>query len=141
MFLNRLKKNYNHQKKWTKRENITAFRIYDKDIPEYPFIVDYYDNSFVVYEYLHHDFEKDDGKIEIVVNALKELFKIEEQEIFFKSRQRQKGLNQYEKFSENKSLKIVSEGNLKFIVNLSDYLDTGLFLDHRETRKLIASWS
>ncbi len=146
MFKNRIVKNYSFLKKWAKRENITAFRVYDKDIPQYPFAVDIYSDSIVLYQYersknqknLTEEFEISDKlQLEEVILAIKELFHIDEYNIFLKLRKRQKGTSQYEREMEKGITKIVNEGNMKFIVNLSDYLDCGLFLDHRKTRQIV----
>ncbi|KAB8027740.1 class I SAM-dependent methyltransferase [Fluviispira multicolorata] len=146
MFKNRLEKNFNSHKKWAKRENVTAFRIYDKDIPEYSYSIDYYDGSIVVYEYergkaslryTEEYMKADKEQLEEVILAIKTLFEIDESKIFLKLRKRQKGLFQYERQDEKEVIKIVSEGDMKFKVNLSDYLDSGLFLDHRKTRQIV----
>lgn len=146
MFKNRVMKNYSFLKKWAKRENVTAFRVYDKDIPQYPFAVDLYSGSIVLYQYersknqknLSEKFETADKfQLEEVVSTIKELFQIDENNIFLKVRKKQKGISQYERVMEKGITKIVSEGDMKFIVNLSDYLDCGLFLDHRKTRQIV----
>jgi 23S rRNA G2069 N7-methylase RlmK/C1962 C5-methylase RlmI len=142
MFKNRLNKNFQNLIKWAKRENITAFRIYEKDIPQYPFTLDYYDGSFVIYFFeptkYPESLEKSDNlKLNEVVETIKELFQTPENDIFIKRRKKQKGVAQYEKISQHNATKIIFEGDLKFIVNLSDYLDCGLFLDHRKTRQFI----
>lgn len=178
MFINRLKKNHTHLKKWAKREGCEAYRVYDRDIPEYPFAVDLYGTSVVLYEYLKPRKPKvpevelsaesleeaeadvqaaldvgiepegtpepdaaDNAKLESVVADLLEYFGIGLEDLFVKFRKRQKGLVQYERLANARSRRIVSEGGLKFHVNLSDYLDTGLFLDHRKTRALVRSLS
>lgn len=149
MFLNRIKKNYTHLNKWAKREKCNAFRIYDRDIPEYRYSVDYYNGSFVVYEFATEhtsDFDLDsDGEtaepefsqLDEIITELSGFFDVDREEIFIKQRKRQKGLSQYEKLELMGARRTVSEFGLKFIVNLSDYLDSGLFLDHRITRQLI----
>ena len=146
MFKNRVVKNYNFLKKWAKRENITAYRVYDKDIPQYPYAVDIYSGSIVLYQYertknqkeIPEEFETADKlQLDEVILTIKELFQIEETDIFLKVRKRQKGLSQYEREMEKGITKIVNEGEMKFIVNLSDYLDCGLFLDHRKTRQIV----
>lgn len=146
MFKNRVKKNFDFLKKWAKRGNITAYRVYDKDIPQYPYTVDFYDGSIVIYQYeslkYNHEnneeyLEKDIKKLEEVIISIKNIFQIDEDNIFLKKRKKQKGILQYEKEIDKKITKIVTEGDMKFIVNLSDYIDCGLFLDHRKTRQLV----
>jgi 23S rRNA (cytosine1962-C5)-methyltransferase len=146
MFKNRVVKNYSFLKKWANRENITAFRVYDKDIPQYPFAVDLYSGAIVLYQYersknqkdLSEEFEAADKlQLEEVILTIKDLFQIDESNIFLKVRKKQKGLSQYERETEKGITKIVNEGEMKFIVNLSDYLDCGLFLDHRKTRQIV----
>ncbi|BBH51945.1 class I SAM-dependent methyltransferase [Fluviispira sanaruensis] len=146
MFKNRLEKNFNFHKKWAKRDNVTAFRIYDKDIPEYSYSIDYYDGSIIVYEYergkaalryTEEYMKADKEQLEEVILSIKNLFAIDDSKLFLKLRKRQKGLFQYERQDEKEITKIVSEGEMKFKVNLSDYLDSGLFLDHRKTRQII----
>ena len=130
VILNRIKKNI----KKCKRIKSEAIRIYDRDIPEFPFIAEKLGENLVLWN-------KGDGRArdeehwKIFQLALKELYPF--YEFFYKSRQKQKGAKQYEKIAlENKEI-IVSENNLKFKLNLSNYLDTGLFLDHRPIREKI----
>jgi 23S rRNA (guanine2445-N2)-methyltransferase / 23S rRNA (guanine2069-N7)-methyltransferase len=150
MFINRVKKNYLFLKKWSKRENITAFRIYDKDIPQYPFAVDFYSGAIVLYQYersknnseLSNEYEIADLlQLEEVISDLKKYFVLNENDFFLKVRKKQKGLSQYERENEKGVTRVVNEGDMKFLVNLSDYLDCGLFLDHRKTRQIVKKLS
>ncbi|MGY3803429.1 class I SAM-dependent methyltransferase [Pigmentibacter ruber] len=146
MFINRVKKNYTNLSKWAKRENVTAYRIYDKDIPQYPYTIDFYSGNIVLYKYETPKYqiefeEKDAEKLSLSISELSEFFKIEKSKIFLKSRKKQKGLSQYEKQDSKKVTEIVNEKNMNFLVNLSDYLDCGLFLDHRKSRQMIYSMS
>lgn len=137
MIKNRLEKNLKKLRPWAERHQIEAYRVYDRDIPEYPFIVDIYKNYYLIHD--RRDFIKDKDKDHLphVIQALKTLFACNDEQIIFKQRQRQEGLNQYEKLGqENRSL-IVQESQARFKVNLWDYLDTGLFLDHRPIRQTI----
>ena len=136
-FENRLKKRFRHLAKWAKREGIEAFRVYDRDIPEHPYVVDLYGQSAVVYKFRRND-EETPGDLEESLNpVISRALGIQECDVYVKIRERQKGKAQYEKINEKRSEAIVSEGVLKFIVNFSDYLDTGLFLDHRLTRRWV----
>jgi 23S rRNA (guanine2445-N2)-methyltransferase / 23S rRNA (guanine2069-N7)-methyltransferase len=137
-FGNRILKNLRTLRPWAAKFPCNAFRIYDRDIPEYAVSVDLYGNNLVVCRYSNLKFqERDEANFEIVLNELKEILKISEERIFVKERARQKGISQYQKVSQTDVRDEVFEGPLKFIVNLSDYLDTGLFLDHRASRKWV----
>lgn len=130
----------NHLSKWAKREGLTCFRVYDRDLPNYPLVVEWLDGDCVAWLY---DRKKDDTpeKKNIYKNALtsllKDTFNLTDSTLFIKERRPQKGISsQYKKVSAPKKTKIVSEYSLKFELNLSNYLDIGLFLDHRKTRQL-----
>lgn len=140
-FFNRLKKVDKHISKWAKRNEITCFRVYDNDIPEFPFCVDRYDEYLHVSEYASkHKFIDDDHHdswIQEAITAISEALKVPAENIFMKQRKRLDRRNeQYEKVDTTKEKMVVSEGGLKFYVNLKDYLDTGLFLDHRPLRQV-----
>ncbi|WP_419419825.1 bifunctional 23S rRNA (guanine(2069)-N(7))-methyltransferase RlmK/23S rRNA (guanine(2445)-N(2))-methyltransferase RlmL [Legionella sp. D16C41] len=137
MLLNRLQKNYQHLKKWAKREQVSCYRIYDADIPEYAYAIDLYNDYAVLQEYAApatiapHKAEKRSLEVmQIVPKALD----ISADKLVVKQRKQQKGINQYQKINQTKRTLIVNEGQAKFKVNLYDYLDTGLFLDHRLLR-------
>jgi 23S rRNA (cytosine1962-C5)-methyltransferase len=135
---NRIEKNYKHRLKWAKREGIEAFRLYEKDIPEFPFIVDVYKDYAVVFE--KRDDEIDAEKFDhfnFIISAVKNVLKIPEEKVIIKSRFKQKGTTQYEKLEEKNEFFPVKEYQAEFLVNLYDYLDTGLFLDHRPMRQTI----
>ncbi len=157
VFKNRIKKRYKHLVKWAKKQDIFAFRLYDKDIPEVPIAVDLYfeykqgkaelvyspDRIYVVmflykrpYE---KDFEEEKVWIKQIEDSISEVLNIPSEKIFFKMREKQKGLSQYKKLDSEKTSIIVKEGACLFYVNLSDYLDSGLFLDHRPSRLNIAN--
>lgn len=137
MIKNRLDKNFKKLKAWAQRHNIEAYRLYDRDIPEYPYIVDIYKDHFVVYD--KSDAFKDAGKnfLPHVIEALKTLFKASEDKIIIKKRERQEGIQQYEKLDRREEYFPVRESQAQLLVNLHDYLDTGLFLDHRPMRQKI----
>jgi len=141
MFGNRLEKVYRHLGKQAKRMAITCYRLYDHDLPEFPFCIEIYEQNVYVAEYKRrHGMSEDEhdewiGRSMIVIC---EILKVTEENIFLKLRQKKPGrLGQYQKTAERRSEFIVEENGLKFIVNLSDYLDTGLFLDHRVTREKV----
>lgn len=137
MLANRLKKRYKHLAKWARRQNIDCFRIYHRDIPEYPLTIDWYAGNVVIWIWespksLRRGFQ------EAIEAEIAEGLEIDLSTLFIKDRRRQKGSQQYEKMESENFTDIVHEFGLKFEVNLSDYLDTGLFLDHRMTRKMVA---
>ena len=149
MFANRLQKRLRHLKKWAQRTGAGVFRLYDRDIPEIPIVLDYYGNAAKPQEaalagaLYKRPYEKDDAEEGHWLSAMKDsaatALEIESSRIFLKQRQRQKGTSQYEKTGEACFVKNVSEGGLVFKVNLSDYLDTGLFPDRRLLRSIIRS--
>ncbi|MBA2746790.1 MAG: class I SAM-dependent methyltransferase [Flavisolibacter sp.] len=141
MFQNRLEKVYRHRSKQARRQGIDCFRIYDHDLPEFPFIVERFDDKLYVSEYKrHHDME--DTAYEFWLERSKEIMAVVTgiafENIFARMRQRKSGRKgQYQKLDEEKNEFVVKENGLSFFVNLTDYLDTGLFLDHRITRQMV----
>lgn len=134
---NRLEKNLKHKKKWAIRENIEAFRLYDRDIPDFPYIVDLYKNEIIVYEKTDDEVDKYKGHhFDYLLEALIMLLGTNEDRIIFKARHSRKD-GQYEKLEAKNELIVINEHQAKFYVNLYDYLDTGLFLDHRPLRQII----
>lgn len=138
---NRIRKNYRHLRKWAKRTNTNCFRIYDRDIKEYPLAVDFYAGRFCVQ---HFSFDREDEEIDHeflkeVNDCLCSLFSVDEKMIYWRSRIRRRKSEQYEKKASDKEFFTVLEHSVKFKINLTDYLDTGLFLDHRTTRQLVAN--
>lgn len=137
MIKNRLEKNYKKLKSWADRQQIEAYRLYDRDIPEYPFIVDIYKDQYVVYDKSDPVKDKDKNHLPHVIEALKALFRCNEDQVVVKKRERQEGLKQYEKLGGQNQTFTVRESQALLKVNLHDYLDTGLFLDHRPIRQKI----
>lgn len=136
MIKNRLEKNYKKLKSWAERAQIEAYRLYDRDIPEYPYIVDIYKDHFLIYDKSDlRDVEK--NHLPHVQDALKALFKCDDSKIVIKKRERQEGLKQYEKLDAKEETFVVRESQALLKVNLYDYLDTGLFLDHRPMRQKV----
>lgn len=139
MFSNRLTRMSKHWKKWARRRGITCFRIYDRDIPQVPLVIDLYENNCLVSEYINSypmSEEERESERNTIRNLIIEILQLAPENLFWKTRERKKGNLQYEKLdTQEKSIR-ANEGGLKFKVNLSDYLDTGLFLDHRTTRDL-----
>jgi 23S rRNA G2069 N7-methylase RlmK/C1962 C5-methylase RlmI len=140
MFANRLKKRLSHLRKWAKRTGTGAFRLYDRDIPEIPLVLDLYGDivSGALYK---RPYEKDEAEetawLEAMRAAASQALGMGQDNIIIKRRERQQGLSQYEKISGRSLVRTVVEGGLKFQVNLSDYLDTGLFPDRRALRRIV----
>lgn len=135
--LNRIKKNMKGLQKWIEREHVLAYRIYDADIPEYNLAIDWYNGHLHVQEYAPPksvSSEKAEQRLQDALGSLKLFFDIPMGRIHVKSRQRQKGKQQYQKLNETKRMIPLDEAGALLLVNLDDYLDTGLFLDHRPTR-------
>ena len=141
MFDNRLEKLYRHLGKQAKRLGVACYRLYDHDLPEFPMCIEVYEQNIYVAEYKRrHGMgeEEHDEWVEKSIEVICKILKAKKENIYLKLRQKKPGrLGQYQKTAENKSEFIVEENRLRFIVNLSDYLDTGLFLDHRITREKI----
>lgn len=135
--LNRLKKRAKHLKKWAKREQIECYRLYNRDIPEYPYLIDIYKDNVILYDRGNEIDQEKEDHFENTLDALKEIFEIGLSSIYVKSRSRQKGDNQYKKVDKKEETIIVQEKQAKFHINLSDYLDSGLFLDHRPLRQIV----
>jgi 23S rRNA (guanine2445-N2)-methyltransferase / 23S rRNA (guanine2069-N7)-methyltransferase len=139
-FGNRLKKLARHLRKWPTKRGITCYRIYERDIPEVPLVVDRYEDALHIAEFdrphertaaQHADW------LDYMVRVAAEALETPRELVFVKHRQRQRGDAQYERVDDRRAMRVVNEGGLKFQVNLSDYLDTGLFLDHRITRSMV----
>ena len=141
MLANRLQRIYRHLRKWARRTDVTCFRVYEKDIPDQPLIVDWYDGRALVYAMHRKKDETPEAReawLAEVEAEVKEGLGVDDDHLFFKERKRLKGLTtQYEKEAEARQEFLVTEQGHRFLVNLSDYHDTGLFLDHRNTRKLV----
>jgi 23S rRNA G2069 N7-methylase RlmK/C1962 C5-methylase RlmI len=132
MFSNRVKKNARHLGKWAKRENVTCWRVYDRDIPEVPVTLDTYEGALVL-----NDYRIDGTNTEWLDDlASAATLALDAKECFVKQRERftHREGDQYERQAQQGAWRTVHEGGHAFRVNLSDYIDTGLFLDHRITR-------
>lgn len=138
--LNRLKKNAKHLKRWANKNNIQAYRLYDADIPEYSAAIDIYADWVHVQEYQAPstiELNKARYRFDLLVDVIPEVLDIDKRKIIVKTRRQQKGLAQYEKQADEQHVFFVEEHGFKFIINLTDFLDTGLFLDHRLTRQYL----
>jgi len=141
MFANRLRKNRKRLAAWVRREQIDCYRLYDADMPEYAVAVDIYGEQVHVAEYqAPRDIDPADAarRLDEVMAALPQALGVSPDDIACKVRQRQRGAEQYQRLSSQGDMLSVREGAVKLLVNLRDYLDTGLFLDHRSLRLRIA---
>lgn len=140
MLVNRLRKNRKALDPWLRREGVSCYRLYDRDLPEYALAIDRYGELVHVQEYrapASIDERKAAERLAAALEVLPEALGVAPEQIFCKVRQRQKGASQYQKLAGQGAGCEVAEGGLRFWVNLADYLDTGLFLDHRITRSML----
>jgi 23S rRNA (cytosine1962-C5)-methyltransferase len=132
---------WKHYSKIARKQEIDCFRFYDHDLPEFPFAIDYYNGIIHASEYKRKhgmDETAHEQWLEACKKTIAQAIALSTEGIYMKERQRKEGRQgQYEKFGEEKKEFIVKENGLSFILNLTDYLDTGLFLDHRITRAMV----
>ena len=143
-YANRLRKNIKKLEKWARQEGIECYRLYDADLPEYNVAVDRYGDWVVVQEYAPPktvDAQKARQRLFDIIAATLSVLEIAPNKLVLKTRERQKGKNQYQKMNEKGEFIEVSEYNARLWVNLTDYLDTGLFLDHRIARRMLGQMS
>ena len=152
MFANRLSKRLRQLKKWAAKAGNDAFRLYERDIPEFPAVVDWYGGEVVAWLHPRTKDETEEQQDAHEVNCIEKIcssLEIPREKLFVKERRRQKnrregadeGQGQYQKVAAadnaSSALRVMREQGLRFEVNLTDYLDTGLFLDHRTTRDMV----
>lgn len=146
MFANRLRKNLKNFGRWARQQGIACYRLYDADLPEYAVAVDLYYSEREAKTWLNvQEYEapasiavdKAEARLIEVLAVLPTVLDILPEQVFLKVRRKQKGVSQYEKQDETGHYHEVTEGGCRFWVNFQDYLDTGLFLDHRATRLMI----
>ncbi|MCC8372920.1 MULTISPECIES: bifunctional 23S rRNA (guanine(2069)-N(7))-methyltransferase RlmK/23S rRNA (guanine(2445)-N(2))-methyltransferase RlmL [Photorhabdus] len=143
-YANRLRKNEKKLTHWAKQQGINCYRLYDADLPEYNVAVDRYADKVVIQEYAPPksvDANKARQRLFDAISATMQILGLSSNQLVLKTRQRQKGKSQYEKMAEKQEFFLVNEYDAKFWVNLTDYLDTGLFLDHRIARKMLGEMS
>lgn len=143
-FANRLRKNLKKYEKWARQEGIECYRLYDADLPEYNVAIDRYGEWVVVQEYAPPktvDAHKARQRLFDIIAATISVLGIAPNKLVLKTRERQKGKNQYQKMAEKGDFLEVQEYNARLWVNLTDYLDTGLFLDHRIARRMLGQMS
>lgn len=143
-FANRLRKNQKKLAKWAKQQGVDCYRLYDADLPEYNVAVDIYGEKVVIQEYAPPKTvaeRKARQRLFDVITATMNVLGLTSNQLVLKTRQRQKGKQQYEKLAQKDDFFLVQEYNAKLLVNLTDYLDTGLFLDHRIARRMLGEMS
>jgi 23S rRNA (cytosine1962-C5)-methyltransferase len=145
MFRNRLTKVFRHVSRIAKKQEVSCYRIYDHDLPEFPFCIEKYEDWLYVAEYRrNHHMEDDEHEqwLSECKQLIAEITGVPESRIVLRTRQRKSNRqDQYQKLDDEKQFMIVREQGLKFKINLTDYLDTGLFLDHRSTRAMVREHS
>jgi 23S rRNA (cytosine1962-C5)-methyltransferase len=148
-FANRLRKSLAHWHKWARRRGTTCFRIYDRDVPQFPFAIDWFETVSPRVETHLHVQEIDTGWkrsdedytawLVAVCDAICEVCEVPAAQLHLKRRERQRGTSQYEKLDDDEAEDfVVEESGLRFEVNFDTYLDAGLFLDHRPMRAMVA---
>lgn len=145
MFANRLRKNLKAAIDWARRQPVHCFRVYDADMPEYAFAIDLYGNDRGEQWAYVQEYEPPRTVAQEAARArrrealavIPEVLALPKERIHLRQRRQQKGVAQYEKVAEEREFQEVREGAYRFLVNFHDYLDTGLFLDHRLTRQRV----
>ncbi|WP_392398407.1 bifunctional 23S rRNA (guanine(2069)-N(7))-methyltransferase RlmK/23S rRNA (guanine(2445)-N(2))-methyltransferase RlmL [Edwardsiella piscicida] len=143
-YANRLRKNLKKFDKWARQEGLTCYRVYDADLPEYNVAVDRYGEKIVVQEYAPPksvDAQKARQRLFDVVSVTQSVMGVSGNNLILKTRERQKGKSQYEKLAQKGEFMEVHEYGARFWVNLTDYLDSGLFIDHRIARRMLGEIS
>ncbi len=141
-FANRLRNRARHFRRWPTKRGITCYRLYERDVPDVPLVVDRYEDALHIAEFARpHDRSPAQHAdwLDLMARTAANVLEVPRERVFVKHRDRQRGAGQYQRIDDRETRITVHEGGLKFIVNLSDYVDTGLFLDHRITRQLVGN--
>lgn len=144
LFASRLRKRARHLRRFPTRRGITCYRLYERDIPEIPLVVDRYEDRLHMFEFERphdRDLARHSSWLDLMAKTASETLDVPMENVVMKSRMRQRGLQQHEKIDQRGEEFVVQEGGLKFLVNLTDFTDTGLFLDHRNARSMIRDMS
>lgn len=135
-----LRNNARHLRRWPTRQGITCYRLYERDCPDVPLIVDRYEDRVHVVE-LEREHSRTPAQhldwLDLMRRTIAETLQTPLEHVYLKAKPRQRGLTQHERQSERRETIIAQEAGLRFEVNLTDYIDTGLFLDHRQTRAMM----
>mgnify|MGYP000220369427 FL=1 len=143
MFANRLKKNIKKMSRWAKQNNISSYRLYDADLPEYSVAIDIYQSNKLWVNVQEYEAPKTiaahkaNERLAGILAEIPRVLKIDKSQVLLKIRRKQKNTEQYEKQDNKANFHIIEENNCKFLTNFEDYLDTGIFLDHRPIRATI----
>ncbi len=143
-FYNRLVKNLKKIKKWITKNNIHCFRAYDRDLPEYNFAIDVYERHVLLQEYARPkaiDETLAQKRLSVALYIIRKVFDLSREKVFVRKRKRQRGKSQYQKKETQPKFHVVQEGKACFYVNFTNYIDTGLFLDHRPLREMLGEKS
>lgn len=141
---NRLAKNAGKRLPWAEKNGISCFRIYDRDLPEYNFTVDIFEKYLLVQEYASPSGVKEEDakrRFSVALHVIRSFFDVGRERVFVRKRKRQRGREQYQKTEGKTKYYQVHEGKCCFLVNFTNYLDVGLFLDHRPVRRIIGEVS
>ncbi len=145
MFRNRLTKVYRHISRQAIKQKVSCYRVYDHDLPEFPFCIEIYEDRIYLAEYKrHHSLSEEDYQdwLDSSLALISEILSIPRERIYLRQRQRKESRQgQYERLNTAEDFFVVHEAGLRFRVNLTDYLDSGLFLDHRITRQMVREGS
>lgn len=139
-FANRLRNRARHFRRWPTKRGISCFRLYERDVPDVPLVVDRYEDALHIAEFARpHDRSPAQHAdwLDLMAKTASKVLEVPRERVFLKFRDRQRGVDQYQRVDDRGARFVVHEGGLKFVVNLSDYVDTGLFLDHRNTRQMV----
>lgn len=135
-FENRLTRMHKHLSKWARRQNITCYRIFDCDLPKFDFVIDRYEDCLSV-----SDYRGEETVLREILPVISRVTGVPAERIFVRRREIQRGTSQYARLEEHGHEIVATEAGLRFKLNLSAYLDTGLFLDHRITRSMVRNES
>lgn len=139
-FANRLHNRARHFRRWPTKRGVTCYRLYERDVPDVPLVVDRYEDALHIAEFARpHDRSPAQHAdwLDLMTRTAATTLEVSRERVFVKHRDRQRGADQYGRVDDRNAKFVVNEGGLKFVVNLSDYIDTGLFLDHRLTRDMV----
>jgi 23S rRNA (guanine2445-N2)-methyltransferase / 23S rRNA (guanine2069-N7)-methyltransferase len=139
-FAVRLQKRARHYRRWPSKQGIACYRLYNQDVPGVALVIDRYDDRWHFTDYTHpskYPADTHQAWLNLMRKTFTETLELDAGSVYVKQRRRQVGNTQHERQGNSKHTFVVEESGLRFEVNLSDYVDTGLFLDHRQTRQVV----